>query len=264
MKFIHYSLLFFVIFIPAKSIAEQCLKLEDLQLKLIDEEKFKRGETNEVESLILSKNGELLYRTFIIEYENQESILSFIDIDFDGKKEVLLKYDSDPTHSTNYEILKINCKTIEKHLLIPQAGRLEIKNNSLYVHYKKNLQSGIKKYCHKNKFFLCEDEIKLTKNLKITKKFNIDGKLIDRKSVFTKKDVRFLIKQKTYLYSNPLEENKTKMYLIKGDSVTLLDEEFGGDQQWYLIKYKGGKELIKWIKSEGIDVFKPLIPISNN
>jgi len=66
-------------------------------------------------------------------------------------------------------------------------------------------------------------------------------------------DNLLFIKNKSYLYKIP--NKKTKMYLIKGDKVTLLDEKTDDlGQKWYFINYKGKKELNMWIKAEAVDL----------
>ncbi len=60
------------------------------------------------------------------------------------------------------------------------------------------------------------------------------------------------IAEKTYLYSKPVEEAKTKAYLIKGDKVTMLDvSEY--PYQWYKVRYEGKKPLVRWIKTDAVD-----------
>ncbi len=67
------------------------------------------------------------------------------------------------------------------------------------------------------------------------------------------KPVPVYIGTKTYLYKSP--NKPTKMYLIKGDKVTLLDEKTDNSgQKWYFINYKGKKDLNMWIKAEAIDI----------
>lgn len=62
-----------------------------------------------------------------------------------------------------------------------------------------------------------------------------------------------LIAKKTYLHTDAFEP--TKMYLIKGDKVTLLNEQTDSEgQKWYYINYQGKKDLNMWIKAEAIDV----------
>ena len=45
------------------------------------------------------------------------------------------------------------------------------------------------------------------------------------------------------------------MYLIKNDYVLILDEFLDKDKsKWYLINYKGKKELNMWIKADSVDL----------
>lgn len=68
-----------------------------------------------------------------------------------------------------------------------------------------------------------------------------------------KKEYLYIIKEKSYLFSKP--SKKTKMYLIKGDKVTILDEETDeSGQKWYFINYKGKKDLNMWIKAEAVNL----------
>lgn len=58
---------------------------------------------------------------------------------------------------------------------------------------------------------------------------------------------------KSYLYKEPSKSSQSKMYLIAGDKVTLLDtkvDNFG--QEWYYISYQGKKEIKSWIKAEAV------------
>ena len=64
-----------------------------------------------------------------------------------------------------------------------------------------------------------------------------------------------IFSRRTFLYKYPEDNKKTKMYLIKGDKVTLLDEKTDNSgQKWYFINYKGKKDLNMWIKAEAVDV----------
>lgn len=72
-----------------------------------------------------------------------------------------------------------------------------------------------------------------------------------------KNNKSLVVKRKTYLHKTP--NSKTRMYLIKGDKVTLLDEQTDNSgQKWYFIYYKGKKKLNMWIKAEaaGIDIYR--------
>ncbi len=73
-----------------------------------------------------------------------------------------------------------------------------------------------------------------------------------------KSDYAYKIKAKSYLYENAAKKHRTKMYLIKGDKVNILDEKTDDSgQKWYYINYKGKKDLNMWIKGEAVDT-KPV------
>ncbi|MCQ9122246.1 hypothetical protein BKG95_06725 [Rodentibacter pneumotropicus] len=62
------------------------------------------------------------------------------------------------------------------------------------------------------------------------------------------------IKAKSYLYKNPNDNDKTNLYLIEGDIVSILDKKSSSDKMWYLINYKGKKEINMWIKADSVDL----------
>lgn len=62
-----------------------------------------------------------------------------------------------------------------------------------------------------------------------------------------------VVKNKSYLYNNP-DGDKTKLYLIKGDVVSILDRRSSNNKDWYLINYKGKKEINMWIKADAVDL----------
>ncbi|WGE51694.1 hypothetical protein [Actinobacillus equuli] len=58
---------------------------------------------------------------------------------------------------------------------------------------------------------------------------------------------------KSHLYL-PID-NKSNMYLIKGDKVHILNESVDkNNQKWYFINYKGKKDINMWIKAEAVDL----------
>ena len=60
---------------------------------------------------------------------------------------------------------------------------------------------------------------------------------------------------KAQLYDKPDSAAKTKMYVIKGDKVTLLDwkaKEGGFGEGWFLIRYQGKKVIEKWLESSSL------------
>lgn len=62
--------------------------------------------------------------------------------------------------------------------------------------------------------------------------------------------------EKAYLHDKPNSTSKTKMYVIKGDTVTLLDwkakQDGGLGDGWFLIRYQGKKVIEKWIDSSSL------------
>ncbi len=89
--------------------------------------------------------------------------------------------------------------------------------------------------------------------------FNREGKRIKRILADTTREnlndytpAVLSIVEKTFLYSKPVEDAKTKAYLIKGDKVEMLDvSEY--PYRWYKIRYKGKKTLVRWIKTNAVD-----------
>ncbi|MDD5212445.1 MAG: hypothetical protein PHV62_08510, partial [Sulfuricurvum sp.] len=58
---------------------------------------------------------------------------------------------------------------------------------------------------------------------------------------------------KSPLYKELSESSQSKMYLIAGDKVILLDSKTdGAGQEWYYISYQGKKEIKMWIKAEAV------------
>lgn len=63
------------------------------------------------------------------------------------------------------------------------------------------------------------------------------------------------IKRKSYLFSAP--NKRSNMYLIKGDKVSLLGLQREAAAVWYLIRFKGKKDLKMWVKPEAIEDKQP-------
>ncbi|TCP88663.1 hypothetical protein EDC44_1503 [Cricetibacter osteomyelitidis] len=73
-----------------------------------------------------------------------------------------------------------------------------------------------------------------------------------KKQYFELIKIRY-IKNKTFLYNS--FNDKTKMYLIRGDKVSILNQKIDeNNQKWYFINYKGKREINMWIKAEDIDI----------
>ena len=55
--------------------------------------------------------------------------------------------------------------------------------------------------------------------------------------------------QKQYLFNKPNKNSKTKMYLIKGDKVEILEEK----DDWLYILYRGKKDIKAWIPKSAVE-----------
>ena len=65
------------------------------------------------------------------------------------------------------------------------------------------------------------------------------------------KEIGF-INKRSYLYTSP--NSISKMYLIKGEQVIINDVKSLKNEKWYLINYKGKKEINMWIKADSVDL----------
>ena len=63
-----------------------------------------------------------------------------------------------------------------------------------------------------------------------------------------------IVKYKAYLYRNPNSKDKTSLYLIKGDVISILNKKNDNGEMWFFVKYKGKKEINMWIKADAIDL----------
>lgn len=78
--------------------------------------------------------------------------------------------------------------------------------------------------------------------------------IVDKnKNILDRQAVLLSFVSKSNLYKSPVESSQTKMYLIVGDKVTLLDEQTdNAGQKWYYISYQGKKEIKAWTKAEAV------------
>ncbi|MCP4969833.1 MAG: hypothetical protein GY932_04435 [Arcobacter sp.] len=73
-------------------------------------------------------------------------------------------------------------------------------------------------------------------------------------------EVIILIQSKRqYLFNNPNKNSKTKMYLIKGDKVEILEEK----DDWLYILYKGKKDIKAWIPKNAVQKQEIKQPVNN-
>ena len=188
------------------------------------------------------------------------------------------------------DILVFNERTKHYQML---SKDIEAGEDKKYTYYLRNKYNNGKKYHafivmeNKNKkgvfnriplFISTPDNINIYKDTELTAGIKLDTRLRKKQvlDISEEKDLLFKITiidkpfwvkatdaffvsnshpimNKTYLHKTP--NKPTKMYLIKGDKVTILDEKTDDSREkWFFINYKGKKELNMWIKAEAVDL----------
>ena len=151
----------------------------------------------------------------------------------------------------------INVENINERYMDSLESRYGFKD---YVFFNKNdnLVLNIKEH-DKNIFFSTYDNKSI---LIINYDISSDGGLLSEKymnceylneSINTSscKEIGF-VNKRSYLYTSP--NSISKMYLIKGDQVIINDVRSLKNEKWYLINYKGKKEINMWIKADSVDL----------
>jgi len=247
------------IFLSQALQARMCFSEIDLYTEIVDSRQSNNGEVDEV--LFYLKNGKRpIYSEQLLEYTSLDDVLDFVDIDFDGKKEIIIKYDNDYSHSTTRSVVKIDCDRLIAHPLVPELGFYEINNDKkeLTTYFKDTSRVGKRKYCFNPSGYLCYKSLAITEHVAFVKEYNSIGETI-RKGVVSVEDpslhLIFHTNRRTNLYKKP--QIKSKKYLAKGDKVSILDEQIDDSGwQWYFV-HCNGKNLNMWIKAEAVDFMNP-------
>jgi hypothetical protein len=64
-----------------------------------------------------------------------------------------------------------------------------------------------------------------------------------------------VVVDKSWLYSSPNVKNKTKMYLVKDDTLVIKEHRYVKEKDWYLIEYMPADKdvpVIKWVQGHSI------------
>ncbi len=69
------------------------------------------------------------------------------------------------------------------------------------------------------------------------------------KSAEPEKQARIVKVKKAWLYDSPKEDDVSKLYLIKNDKFTVLEQKTIEGIDWYFIHFIGVKIVEKWIKA---------------
>lgn len=138
----------------------------------------------------------------------------------------------------------------------------ELSNISLDVKQQRLLtgtKSGPRYYTDTYDFvagnpYKISQSVMLLDNLEKTTFYNHAGEVV-RAQIFDSNTqqtaVRPIQQKRAYLYHEPNDENRSKMYIVEGDSVELLDSA-GTWDDWLLIRYQGKQVLEMWIKTEAL------------
>ncbi len=116
----------------------------------------------------------ILLKEEIIHAE-EDTLLNLVDVDFDGKRELILE--TDTGKNASYNLYKIGCNDIYEHKVVPALNFFELDNNKkLLYHYTKKDYSSIKEtYCINDQIFsLCEEQIWTSDDNEIKRKINDD------------------------------------------------------------------------------------------
>ena len=203
----HISIYIFLlgIFLSPNILAKTCFSKNDISTEIIDSSKSENGEIDEI-NIYIKKNKKVNIKIPLLEYTSIDDVLSFVDVDFDGKKEILVKYDNDSSHSTTHAVVKINCDGLVTHPLISELGfyNIDADKKELTVFFKDGFRIGEKKYCFTTKGYLCAESLAITDQITLLKKYNKTGTTIYRRAVNIdnhNEELSFNINKKTYLES---------------------------------------------------------------
>lgn len=229
-----------------------------LQLSLYANNYFE-FQYNKVGSIQIFRNGKKMNLTKIHDIE-EPALGQEVDLDNDGIPEVeiifkelggqngplslFLKYDS-----TTNQIKTIvsntdlhNVKYCDGYIISSYSdvgfwyevvSKYDIKSNKIISEYKdKDGSTDLGLLRYKNNYTQIVDK---------------------NKNILDRQILSLNLKLKSSLYKSPSESSITKMYLLAGDKVNLLDTKTDENgQEWYYISYQGKKEVKAWIKAEAV------------
>ncbi len=239
------------------SFASECLSENNI---FIDIQNYTESEGEEISNLRILKKGtnKVIFSEELLGHKSIDKDIKFIDMDFDKKKEIVINSDKDPNHVVNYIAIKINCNKIERHPLLGEFGEFKgydvsESQKKTYIYLDENHNIATLEYCYKNKLYLCKKNSFIKEGAELIRKYDDKGNIITSKVFFNNDELQPIVNTKVYLNKKP--NVATASYLIKGDKVTILDEQTDNtNQRWYFINYKGKKDINMWIKAEDVDL----------
>ncbi|OOF66688.1 hypothetical protein [Rodentibacter caecimuris] len=230
---------------------------------------IKTADNKEDTILIITNTGKLnVINRYYIAYDNKKWILKTINSEVSGflddySKKYVCRFNKIDFDISMYDLKdKLPNSNLEDGYVKNNCELSYFFEDSLGDFIKRfdegdvNIINGIERYKQlllvypygnstKKQYSIILD--KLSK-LKLTKeKKYLEG--VMNKKVYTTNTII----NKAYLYSSI--GVKTRMYLIKGDKVSILDEKIDEHgEKWYFINYKGKKEINMWIKADSVDL----------
>ncbi|AFI85966.1 hypothetical protein BBH51_06545 [Aggregatibacter actinomycetemcomitans] len=230
--------------------SKDCLSINDISVRLDDNSTV----DSDVSKFNIYHNNKVLFSYEALEVDNNVNNVECSDLDFDGKKEIILRVDNEPSHDVEYAVLKLKCDKLEMHTLFPEIKEYErLSDKRTKIYYKNGYSIKEKIYCFQSTGYLCEEKYIIGNNYELRKPYSSNGKVIAADIYYNQKKLTPNIKEKSYLYYDL--NKKSNMYLVKGDKVSILDEKTAPNgQSWYFINYKGKKEINMWIEADSVDL----------
>lgn len=247
-------LLYFLL--SANSFANKCLSENNISIDI--QNYTTNGEALSELKILEKDTRNVLFSEEFLGYKVLDRDIKFIDMDFDGKKELIINSDNDPNHSVNYMAIKINCNKVERHPVFGEFGEFkgyDISNEEkkAYIYLDKNNNITTLEYCYSDRLYLCRESSFIGNEVELIRKYDHKGNLLIAGIYSNNHKLEAIVNSKSYLNKKP--NISTNIYLIKGDKVDILDQHIDEDEQkWYFINYKGKKDIKMWIKAEAVDI----------
>ncbi|WP_018652991.1 hypothetical protein [Actinobacillus capsulatus] len=237
--------------------ANECLSENDISIN-IHNYTTREGETLSELKILNKKTNEILFSEELLGSKDLDKDVKFIDMDFDGNKEIIITSDEDPNHTANYIAVKVNCNQVSRYSMFGEVGEfkgydISYDEKRTYIYLDENHNITTRIYCYSDKLYLCQESFFIENGVELIKKYDKKERVIMAEVYSNKNRLEAIINEKSYLNKEP--NLPTNMYLIKGDKVIILDKKIDSSgQKWYFINYKGKKDINMWIKAEAVDL----------
>ncbi|KYK85217.1 hypothetical protein SC29R_11520, partial [Aggregatibacter actinomycetemcomitans serotype f str. SC29R] len=135
--------------------SKDCLSINDISVRLDDNSTV----DSDVSKFNIYHNNKVLFSYEALEVDNNVNNVECSDLDFDGKKEIILRVDNEPSHDVEYAVLKLKCDKLEMHTLFPEIKEYErLSDKRTKIYYKNGYSIKEKIYCFQSTGYLCEEK----------------------------------------------------------------------------------------------------------